>query len=436
MIKELGLYAHFEAERARTFGAPSTTDYRFAFAYGEGVYVYDLDGYRWIDGHSGPGVFNLGYRHPTFRAVVREADDGPGSNEVVIKPWNDFLEALFDLLPKDWRWYGFPSNSGTEANEAAIKALIDTRPERNTFGVFQRAFHGRTGYSLCLTIRHPAHSRGYEKALERIIFPFPEHGSFWHYHPEKYIRHVENEILRHFDLRDMRAFFWEPVQGEGGIRVTSKPCFALFYDMLKSFDVALVSDEVQCGGGRTGKMFGFEHYDVTPDIVTMAKWIGNGIALGATAIRDIYTWKEERRHSGTMGGNPRASVAGCMVLKILQGEKLVERARESGTYLDRRLREEILKRFSSNWNWGRMLIDNLGGLGLMRRVRFVDLEDPEKPLTTLRDRVVEEAWKRGLLLMGAGDDAIRIMPPLVITDEQIDELVRILTEATYAAIQL
>lgn len=400
-------------ERANKVVANSTFDTNIVFTRAEGVGFFDANGKFYYDFASGPGVANIGWNHPKLVAAIREllekGESGYGGNEILNPYWIQLAEKLVELTPGKFPKRVFPSNSGGEAVEAGIIACMLKRPERKAILTFSGDFHGRMGYARTATTSKSVHFMNLPQGVERahyLIFPEVSNSD-----PLSYAAYVTRQIDRF--VKDINVAVIELVQGEGGINVAEKKCIRFLIDYLRNNGVYILVDEVQTGFGRTGKMWVCEHYGVEPDIMALAKGASGGISpIGLTVLREELNFSDSRGHSNTFGGNPLSSFAALNVLEIIQEEGLVERAKDLGLYLYSCLLR-IFSRFPRC------------GLGLMQRIVF--------PTSEYRDRVVAEALKRGLFLMGAGESAIRIMPPLTIRQEEIDAALNILLEAIQAA---
>ncbi|MCI4337207.1 MAG: aminotransferase class III-fold pyridoxal phosphate-dependent enzyme, partial [Thermoplasmata archaeon] len=223
---------------------------------------------------------------------------------------------------------------------------------------------------------------------------------------------------------DVAAFIAEPVMGEGGYIVPPKGWFAAIKTILDEHEILLIDDEVQAGIGRTGAWFGIEHHGVVPDIVTIAKGLGSGLPIGAAVFRKELDYTYQGAHSNTFGGNLVAVAGALATLDVIEREKLRENAAVQGDYLKKRLTELMDKHEE---------IGDVRGLGLMVATEFVDNRRDKTPNIKLKDRVIEEAYRRGLLLLPCGRSSIRYIPPLVIQRDEIDEGVEILDASITAA---
>lgn len=364
---------------------------------GEGARLWDAAGKCYLDFVSGVGVNSVGHCHPRVVAAVREQSERllHCSNLYWSAPQIELAEELARLSGLDRAFF---CNSGAEANEAAIKLVRKyayDRGKRNPEIIaFKNSFHGRTLGALAAT--------GQEKFWEGFA-PLP-----------RGFRHLpfnDVEALRQAITEDTVAVLLEPVQGEGGVYPATQEFMDALADAREAHGLLLVYDEVQCGLGRTGRMFAYERYGVRPDVLVLAKALGGGLPIGAVIAREeVAEAFQPGSHGSTFGGNPVACAAALAVLRILQEEGLVEKAEEVGGYFRLRL-EELKERYP--------VIREVRGHGLMLGV---ELDRSGKELVAL-------CAERGLLINCTAEKVLRFLPPLVIEKEDVDEAVSILSEA-------
>ncbi|HVM45006.1 MAG TPA: aminotransferase class III-fold pyridoxal phosphate-dependent enzyme, partial [Candidatus Thermoplasmatota archaeon] len=308
--------------------------------------------------------------------------------------------------------------------------------ERPLFLAFYAAFHGRTMGSLALTASKTVHRRGFFPQMpgsQHAFYPNPYRnpwGVDGYADPGELVNRaidfIESTLFQHTMPPDeVAAVFCEPVQGEGGYIVPPASFLPKLRKLADKHGILLVADEVQTGFGRTGKMFGCEHFGVEPDIVSLAKAIANGVPMGAVVARAELDFDVSGRHSNTYGGNVLATAAALATLDVLQSERLVENSATTGAHMRRRL-EELQQRHD--------VIGDVRGLGLMLATDFVKDRRTKEPHAKLKDRVVEEAAKRGLILLPAGRSSVRYIPPLCITREEVDAGIEVLEAALKAAL--
>ncbi|MCI4356578.1 MAG: acetyl ornithine aminotransferase family protein [Thermoplasmata archaeon] len=411
----------------------STKTSPVAAASASGVWVTDVDGNRILDFTSGVGVVNTGHCHPdVVRAIQKQA------GELMHFAGTDFYyesqvrlaERLTALVPGDFPKKVFYTNSGTESVEAALKLARWHRQRPLTIGLLG-AFHGRTMGSLTMTA---------SKTTQRARFqPFAGGG---HHIPapncyrcpyqleypscDLYCAKILKELYFETSIppEDVAAFIAEPVMGEGGYIVPPPGWHKTIQSICKEHDILLIDDEVQAGIGRTGKWFAIEHHGVVPDIVATAKALGSGLPIGAMIARKDLDYPHQGAHSNTFGGNLVAVAGALATLDVIEREKLLDNARIQGDHLKKRLKELQAKHEE---------IGDVRGLGLMVATEFVVSASDKTPNVRLKDRVVEETYKRGLLLLPCGKSSIRYIPPLIVRREEIDEGVEVLDESITAA---
>ncbi|KUJ84966.1 aspartate aminotransferase family protein [Microbulbifer flavimaris] len=359
---------------------------------GEGSYVWDDAGRRYLDALSGIAVCGLGHCHP---AVTGAIQDQAGtllhvSNLYNIPAQEQLAEKLVSQSGMDNVFF---SNSGAEANEAAIKLARRLGNERGfpvpKILVMENAFHGRTLATLTAT--------GNEK-VQAGFAPLPE--GFLRV-PFDDVAAIEKMAVAHDDIV---AILVEPVQGEGGIRVPAPGYLKRLREICDNRDWLLMLDEIQTGNGRSGALFAYQHNGLLPDVVTTAKGLGNGVPIGACLARgkaaQLFT---AGTHGSTFGGNPLACRAGLAVLETLEQEQLIERAATLGEQLLVQLREALT---------GCAAVKEIRGLGLLIGIEL------DRPCGVL----VERAREAGLLINVTAGSVVRLLPPLTITDEECAEI--------------
>jgi 4-aminobutyrate aminotransferase len=407
-------------ERDRKVVSPSYTRcYPLVAEKGEGAIIEDVDGNRFLDFNAGIAVVATGHCHPRVVAAIQEQ-----AARLIHMSGTDFyyeeLVALADKLdeiaPGEVARRVSFGNSGAEAMEGAIK-LARYATGRDKIIAFFGSFHGRTMGALSLTSRKAVQRAGFGPLVPGVIHaPYPycyrcPYGQAPDTCAVECVKHIEDTLLKTISpAEETAAIVVEPVQGEGGYIVPPRKFFDELSRVAKQNGILLVLDEVQSGMGRTGKMFAAEHFGVVPDIFTVAKGIASGLPLGATVARaDLMTWPPGA-HASTFGGNPVACAAALVTIELLQHE-LVEHAARMGAHLMARMRE---------WPVRFPIVGEVRGLGLMLGIELVRDQATKEKAGAFRDRVVELAFERGLLILGAGDNVLRLCPPLVITRDQCD----------------
>lgn len=381
--------------------------------------VEDPDGNRFLDFAAGIAVVATGHCHPQVVQAIKDQ-----AARLIHMSGTDFYyenmvqlaEKLARLVPGGVPRRVYFGNSGTEAIEAAIK-LARHHSGRGQFVAFLGAFHGRTMGSLSLTASKSLQKKGFFPMMPGVHhMPYAYcYRCAYGETPDKCavecVEAIESELFRtKLPPQDCAAIFVEPVQGEGGYVVPPKKFFDALRRLADDYGILLVTDEVQCGMGRTGKMFASEHFDLVPDVVALAKGIASGLPLGAMVARaDLMDWPAGA-HASTFGGNPVAVAASLATISLLE-QGLVDNAARVGTHLLARLRD-LPQRFPH--------VGDVRGLGLMIGIELVQDQKTKERAPKLRDELVQLCFERGLLVLGAGPNSIRLCPPLIITEEQAD----------------
>ncbi|MEA3351308.1 MAG: acetyl ornithine aminotransferase family protein [Chloroflexota bacterium] len=400
----------------------------FVMDHGEGAEVWDVDGNRYLDLAAGIAVAATGHSHPkVVDAIKKQAEKFLHISSDYYHPkWVELSERLNSIAPFSEDATSFLTNSGTESVEAAIK-LARYHTGRSGFIGFLGAFHGRSMGSLAFTATKPVYRRGFFPLMNGVVHaPFPDP-----YRPmlrtkpgeaygERVVRYIEEEILgRLLPPEDVAGVVIEPIQGEGGYVLPEASFFPALRELCDRYGILLISDEVQAGMGRTGKWWAIEHFGAEPDIICAAKGIASGVPLGAIiAKKSIMTWPKGA-HGNTYGGNPLACVASLATIDLIEDEYM-QNAAKVGEYMMDAL-AEIQVRHPH--------IGDVRGRGLMIGVDMVKDRETRDHYQALRDRVTELSFQHGLLIMGSGPSTMRISPPLCISQDQIDESLKILEHA-------
>ena len=406
-------------------------DYPLVAARGAGAMVEDVDGNRFLDFGAGIAVVATGHSHPEVVAAIKAQAD-----RFIHMCYTDFyydnLIALAEGLarrgPGPGPWRIFFANSGAEVVEGAVK-LARVRTGRQKVIAFYGAFHGRTYGAMTLTASKLVQKRGYAPFLPEV----------YHSHYANCYRCPVNREPGTCDIQcldlltesmfgstvspdEVAAVIVEPVQGEGGYVVPHPGFLKRLREVTRKHGILLIADEVQCGMGRTGKLFASEHFDLQPDIVTLAKGIASGMPLAALLAReDVMSWNDGG-HGSTFGGNPVSAAAALVTLKLLE-EGLIENAATVGRYLIDRCRERLGRH---------ACVGDIRGLGLMIGLDIVKDRSTREPSPELRLRIIQEAFRRGLILIGCGKSTIRLAPPLIVDTEDADIAVGVLDESMRA----
>ena len=392
MTEQTPLLQRWSAVMMNNYGTPP-----LALASGDGAVVTDVDGNDYVDLLGGIAVNVLGHRHPAvIEAVNRQMNTlGHTSNLYATEPGVALAEALVGLLGAPAR--AFFCNSGTEANEVAFK--ITRLTGRTKLVAAEGAFHGRTMGSLALTG---------QPSKQAPFAPLPGDVTF--------VPYGDVDALRAAVDSSTAALFLEPIMGEGGVVVPPAGYLAAARDITAEHGALLVLDEVQTGVGRTGAFFAHQHDGVTPDVVTLAKGLGGGLPIGAClAIGATAELLTPGLHGSTFGGNPVCTAAALAVLRVLADERLIERADVLGKTLSHGIE-----------SLGHPLVGHVRGRGLLRGV----------VLTAPSAKHVETAAREaGFLVNAAAPDVVRLAPPLVITETQIDSFLAALPAVLDKAVQ-
>lgn len=371
-----------------------------ALVEGEGSRVTDIEGKEYLDFLGGIAVSALGHKHPAIVQAIKDAAELilHTSNLYYIEPQARLAARLAELTGLERAFFG---NSGTEANEAAIKLArrYGRRDGQNRYKIVSawQSFHGRTLGSLTAT-GQPKYQEGFAPLPEGFV----------------YVPLNDIEALEAAIDEETAAVILEPIQGESGIR----PCTPEYLQAVRRIcdekGALLIFDEIQTGMGRTGRMFAFEHFGVRPDILTLAKALGGGVPIGVMLAREeVAEAFGPGAHGTTFGGNPFSCRIANTVLDVMEKERLPKAAAERGAQLRAGLEQ----------------VDGVAevrGMGLMVGVELDGVSAPE---------VLKECLQRGLLVNAVGDSVLRLLPPLVVTEEEVDEAVRIISEAIAAARQ-
>lgn len=359
---------------------------------GEGVYVYDAEGKKYLDFAAGIAVSSLGYGNKEFNDALKAQIDCliHSSNLYYNTTCGKAAQALLGVTQMDRVFF---TNSGTEAIEGALKAARKYAYQKQTgryeFIAMKDSFHGRSMGALSVT-EHEAYRTPFEPLIPGV--------SFAEYNNLDSVRELVTDRTC--------AIILEPLQGEGGINTADESFMKEIRKLCDEEGILMICDEIQCGMGRTGTMFAWQNYGTKPDIMAMAKAIGNGVPVGAFAMtEDVARHSlEPGDHGTTYGGNPFVCAAVAKTVEIFEREKLTEHVQEMGAYLTEKL---------TGLQAACGSITEVRGKGLIQGIRL------NKPVA----ETVQAALREGLLIISARSDVIRLVPPLVIEKEHIDELI-------------
>ena len=406
--------------------------YPFVMDHGRGCEVWDVDGNRFLDFAAGIAVNSTGHSHPkVVKAIQTQAEKFIHiSSDFYHENWVRLGEKLAEIAPFGEPAASFMTNSGTESVEAAIK-LARYATGRSQFIGFTGGFHGRTMGAVTFTASKNHYHKGFFPLMSGVTHvPFPDP-----YRPvlaarpgedygETVVRYIEEEVLhKNVPPDEVAGILVEPIQGEGGYVIPAAGFFPALRRLCDRHGILLIADEVQSGMGRTGKWWAIEQFGVEPDIICAAKGIASGVPLGAMIARKrLMSWPRGA-HGNTYGGNPLACAAALATIDLIENEYM-ENTRRMGQYA-RELLEEMAGRHAC--------MGQVRGIGLMIGVEFVKDAAGRKADEKLRDRVVDLAFERGLLLLGCGKSVIRLSPPLCVSAAEVEEALEIFEEAVTLA---
>ena len=415
-------------ERDAKFMSPSfTRDYPLVAKNGRGAMVEDVDGNVFLDFAAGIAVCSTGHCHPNVVGAIQKQ-----AAELIHMSGTDFyyesLPYLAERLGKTVAGTEdkkvFFCNSGTEAIEGAIK-LARYATKRDKMIAFYGCFHGRTMGSLSLTASKSTQRKNFGALLsgvEHIPYPYAyrcAHGHGPETCGEEILEQLENQIFKRlFDPTEVAGIIIEPIQGEGGYVPAPKFFLQELQRICRQHGIMLICDEVQSGMGRTGKMWAHEYAGIEPDILCSAKGIASGMPLGAIIARSsVMNWKPGA-HGTTFGGNPVCLAAAIATLDLLEGG-LVANAKKIGDYIFAK---------TADWTKKFKIVGDVRGRGLMIGIEIVRDQRTKERGSDLRNAIVDMAFHKGLLILGAGENTLRLSPPLVIDEEQAGFAVRTLEE--------
>jgi 4-aminobutyrate aminotransferase/(S)-3-amino-2-methylpropionate transaminase len=414
---------------AASVASPLGITFPLVVAEARGATLTDVDGNVFIDFAGGVGCLNVGHSHPHVVAAAQEQLDKFSHTDYTVVPYEvyaDLSERLLALAPFTGPAKAAFFNSGTEAVENAVK-FARAHTGRHAVIGFEGAFHGRTMLSLALTSKTHPYKAGlgpFAPEVYRVPFPNAYRGPS----TTEALAALRRAFLTVVAAEDVAAIVVEPVQGEGGFIPADAQFMRGLREICDEHGIVLVCDEVQSGFARTGRFFAIEHFGVEPDLITVAKSIAMGLplsgVLGKAAIMDA---PGDGGVGGTYVGNPVAQAAALAVLDVIEDEGLVARSAALG--------ETMRARFES-WQERFPQIGDVRGLGSMLAIEFVEDRESKEPATELASRVVAEALGRGLLLLKSGvyGNCVRVLVPLVISDQELDEALQAWDDALVAAL--
>ncbi len=400
-----------------------------------GALVEDVDGNTYLDFTCGAGVTNLGHCPPRVVTAIKEQVEKLmhfAGTDFYYDAQSRLAKKLAEITPGKFDKKVFFCNSGTESVEAAMK-LSRWSTERKRFISFMGAFHGRTLGAVSLTGSKPVHRDKYMPLIPgvtHIPYAYCYRCPYKLTYPDCDVwcaKIIEELYFNSFLPADeVAALFFECVQGEGGYIVPPKKFLSELDKIMKKNKILMVDDEVQAGFGRTGKMFACEHFGIVPDIITIAKGMGSGIPVGAMIARAELDFGKPGAHSNTYGGNLLACASVNATIETFEKEAIVENAKRLGKIIMKRL-NELYDKYK--------IIGDVRGLGMMCATEFVKDRKSKEYAKKETDRIVVEAYKRGLILLPCGKSSIRYIPPLNIPLDQLNRGFDILDTAIKAVVK-
>lgn len=398
-----------------------TRDYPLVAKRGQGALVEDADGNTFLDFSAGIAVVSTGHCHPdVVRAIQKQAETliHMSGTDFYYPIMAQLAEKMAAITPGNFPKRVYFGNSGTEAVEAAMK-LARYHTRRHRFIAFYGCFHGRTLGSLSLTSSKAVQRNGFGPLLSGVSHvPYPNpyrcpsgNGASQCMCDCECTDFIEKKLFKTaVPPQEVAAIVVEPIQGEGGYVVPPPNFLDRLRQLADRHGILLVFDEVQCGMGRTGKMWASEHSGVVPDILVTAKGIASGMPLGVMVARaDVMDWPQGA-HASTFGGNPVACAAALETIRLLE-ERYISNAARMGEYIFGKL---------ADWKEKHSIVGDIRGKGLMVGIELVKDQQSKEPYPEARNKVVQSAFKKGLLILGCGENSFRLMPPLLIEREQAD----------------
>lgn len=394
-----------------------------------GALIEDVDGNTYLDFTCGAGVTNLGHCPPTVVAAIKDQVEKVmhfAGTDFYYESQAKLAKKLTEITPGNFPKKVFYTNSGAESVEAAIKCSRWST-QRKRFISFMGAFHGRTMGAVSLTGSKIVHRERFMPLIPgvtHIPYAYCYRCPYKQTYPEcdiwcaKIIE--ENYFTSFLPPDEVAALFFECVQGEGGYIVPPKEFLPEMSKIMKKHGILMVDDEVQAGFGRTGKLFACEHFGIEPDIITLAKGMGSGVPTGAIVARAELDFGAPGAHSNTYGGNLLCCASVLATIDVIETENLVANSDRLGKLVMQRL-HELYDKYE--------IIGDVRGLGLMTATELVKDRKTKEMAMKEKEAIVEEAYKRGLLLLPAGKSSIRYIPPINIPEDQLNKGFDILEDA-------
>src|ERR1700691_6281863 len=417
-------------ERDHRVVSPSyTRDYPLVAKTGRGALVEDVDGNTFLDFAAGIAVVATGHCHPqVVAAIQKQAADliHMSSTDFYYPGMVQLAEELAAIAPGKEPKRVYFGNSGAEAIEAAIK-LVKFHTKRDKLIAFHGAFHGRTMGALSLTASRAVQRKGFGTLLSGVFhMPYPDtyrgtYGIRAEHASADCLSYLENELFRRrVDPDEVAGIFIEPVQGEGGYLPAPAEFLQGLQRICRKHGIMFVADEVQSGMGRTGKWWACDHSGIEPDIICTAKGIASGMPLSAIIARaSVMNWTPGA-HASTFGGNPVCIAASLATIGLLE-RHYISHAAQMG---------EFIRGLTADWSTRHKIVGEVRGKGLMIGIEIVRDQKTTERAPDLRNRLVQMAFHKGLLILGSGDTTLRFCPPLLIDEEQAEFAVRTVAACT------
>ncbi len=397
----------------------------------KGAIITDVDGNELIDFTGGIGMQNVGHCHPKVVKAIQDQVESSIHSCFHVAPYESYItlaERLNELTPGDFKKKTMFANSGAEAVENAVK-IARKATGRSAIVSFERAYHGRTLLTMSLTSKVKPYKHGFGPfASEVYKLPYP-----YYYRADEGLtqEEVDAQILAYFERfmleevasDNIAAIILEPLQGEGGFIVPTTTFMQGVRNICDKYGIIMIADEIQTGFARTGSLFAMDHFGVAPDLMTFSKSIAAGMPLSAiTGRADLMDAPGPGQLGGTFSGSPAACAAALAVLDVIEEENLVKRAVEIG--------ERMMEVFNS-WKEKYELVGDVRGLGAMTAIELVKNKETKEPAAEEVKAIMKETHSKGVITISAGiySNVLRFLPPLVITDEQLEEGLTILEAA-------
>ncbi len=424
-----GLAALERRKNALPSGLAKSTDVVVEKA--EGALVWDVDGNQLLDFAGGIGMINVGHRNEKVVNAIKEQLDKyihTCTLVTTMEPYLELAELLNSVTPGDFPKKTLLANSGSESVENAVN-IAKYYTKRNAVLCFEGAYHGRTLLTLSLTSKYALFKKGFGSYVSDIYrIPAPNtYRGIEGMAEEQYVNHcikkLDEAFISQVDADSLAAIIIEPVQGEGGFLPIPKAYLEKLRAICDKHGIVFIADEIQCGAGRTGKLYAIEHTGVVPDMVVSAKSIGAGMPISAvTGKAEMMDAPHLGGVGGTYGGSPVACVAAIEAIKILNSPAFLQRVHEVG---------EIIRTTLEGWKDKYKLIGDVRGIGAMRLIEFVKDRNSKEPDADATLEIIKDAVAHGLIMIRAGlfSNCIRLLPPIVITDEQLTEGLQVLEDA-------